>query len=100
MNVPRPDASPAPALVEITILGRRRLVRSDVSLVWALYDAGYITATNRFCWNGTCLYCMVTIVQPETTVAVRKKACEVYPTSGLNVIRLGGEFCLPERLAS
>ncbi len=92
--------NPSPEFVEITILGRRYRVRSDVSLVWALYDAGYITATNRFCWNGTCLYCMVTVVLPNTSVAVRKKACEVFPASGLNVIRLGGEFCLPARLAS
>jgi hypothetical protein len=100
MTASRPDASPSSELVEVTILGRRYRVRPDVSLVWVLYDKGYITATNRFCWNGTCLYCMVTIVLPDTTVAVRKKACEVYPTSGLNVIRLGGEFCMPARLAS
>ena len=96
----RTDASPAPAYVEITILGRCYRVRSDVTLVWALYDEGFIAAANRFCWNGTCLYCMVTVILPNTTVAVRKKACEIYPASGLNVIRLGGEFCLPERLAS
>lgn len=93
-------ATPAPASVDITILGRRRRVRSDVSLVWALYDEGYIAATNRFCWNGTCLYCMVTVVLPNTTIAVRVKACEVYPTPGLAVVKLGGEFCLPARLAS
>jgi hypothetical protein len=94
------SASPAPEFVEITILGRRVRVRSDVSLVWVLYDEGYIAASNRFCWNGTCLYCMVTVVLPNTRAAVRKKACEVYPTSGLKVIRLGGEFCAPTRLAS
>jgi hypothetical protein len=91
---------PAPALVDITILGRRYRVRSDVSLVWALYDEGYIAASNRFCWNGTCLYCMVTLVLPNSTIAVRAKACEVYPTRGLAVINLGGEFCLPARVAS
>jgi hypothetical protein len=100
MNVFRPDAPPPSELVEVTILGRRYRVRPDVSLVWVLYDEGFITETNRFCWNGTCLYCMVTIVLPDTTTAVRKKACEVYPTSGLHVIRLGGEFCTPARLAS
>lgn len=91
---------PTPEFVEITILDRRYRVRSDVSLVWVLYDEGYIAASNRFCWNGECLYCMVTVVLPDTTVAVRKKACEIYPTAGLNVIRLGGEFCAPSRLAS
>lgn len=100
MNAPQAHTSPPPEFVEITILGRGYRVRSDTSLVWALYDAGYITATNRFCWNGECLYCMVTVVLPHTTIAVRKKACEVYPASGLNVIRLGGEFCSSARLAS
>lgn len=92
--------SPNPAPVEITILGRRCRVRPDVSLVWALYDEGYIVAANKFCWNGTCLYCMVTVVPPNSPVAVRVKACEVYPTAGLAVVKLGGEFCLPARLAS
>ncbi len=100
MSAVPPAASPPPAFVEITILGRRYRVRSDVSLVWVLYDEGYITATNRLCWNGTCLDCMVTVVLANTTVAVRKKACEIYPALGLNVIRLGGEFRLPTRLAS
>ncbi|MFZ5861927.1 MAG: hypothetical protein ACOYXR_03645 [Nitrospirota bacterium] len=94
------STSPPHPLVEITILGRCYRVRPDVSLVWALYDEGFITAANRFCWNGTCLYCMVTVVWPNTTVAVRKKACEIFPTAGLNVIRLGGEFSVPVRLAS
>ncbi len=92
--------TPAPPSVEITILGRRCRARPDVSLVWALYDEGYIAASNRFCWNGTCLYCMVTVTFPHTSVAVRAKACEIYPTQGLAVIKLGGEFCLPTRLAS
>lgn len=89
-----------PASVEIIILGRRCRVRPDVSLVWALYDEGYIEATNKFCWNGTCLYCMVSVVLPNSSVAVRAKACEVYPAQGLAVVKLGGEFCLPQRLAS
>lgn len=100
MMIPLPATPPAPTSVDITILGRRCRVRPDVSLVWALYDEGYIAATNRFCWNGTCLYCMVTVVLPNSSVAVRVKACEVYPTSGLAVVKLGGEFCLPARLAS
>lgn len=65
-----------------------------------MYDAGYIVASNRFCWNGTCLYCMVTVVLPNSPDAVRAKACEIYPTPGLTVVKLGGEFCLPTRLAS
>jgi aerobic-type carbon monoxide dehydrogenase small subunit (CoxS/CutS family) len=100
VKIPLPTTLPAPAAVDITILGRRYRVRPDVSLVWALYDEGYIAASNRFCWNATCLYCMVTVVLPNSTVAVRAKACEVYPTQGLAVIKLGGEFCLPARLAS
>lgn len=95
-----PVPPPAPAVVEITILGRRCRARSDVSLVWALYDEGYIAASNRFCWNGTCLYCLVTVIFPHTSVPVRVKACEVYPAQGLTVIKLGGEFSLPARLAS
>lgn len=95
-----PMAQPEPAWVEITILGKPYRARSNVSLVWALYDEGYIAAANRFCWNGTCLYCMVTVVPPNSPSAVRVKACEVYPTQGLAVVKLGGEFCLPERLAS
>jgi phospholipid N-methyltransferase len=43
---------------------------------------------------------MVTVVLPNSSIAVRLKACEVYPTSGLAVVKLGGEFCLPARLAS
>ena len=100
MTIPFPTTPPARALVDITILGREYRVRSDVSLVWALYDEGYIAASNRFCWNGTCLYCTVTLVLPNSTIAVKAKACEVYPTPGLAVIKLGGEFCLPARLAS
>ncbi len=95
-----PSSANPPALVEITILGQRRRVRPDVSLVWALYDEGFIEAANKFCWNGTCLYCMVSVILPNNTVAVRAKACEVYPVQGLVVVKLGGEFCLPQRLAS
>jgi len=97
---PSPSPPPAPSWVDITILGQRYRVRSDVSLVWVLYDEGYIAASNRFCWNGTCLYCTVTLVLPHTTIPVKAKACEVYPAHGLAVIKLGGEFCLPARLAS
>jgi hypothetical protein len=43
---------------------------------------------------------MVTVVLPNSSIAVRVKACEVYPAPGLSVIKLGGEFCLPARLAS
>lgn len=100
MTIPFPSTPAAPSWVDITILGRRYRVRSDVSLVWVLYDEGYIAASNQFCWNGTCLYCAVTLLPPNATIAVKAKACEVFPSQGLAVIKLGGEFRLPARLAS
>jgi aerobic-type carbon monoxide dehydrogenase small subunit (CoxS/CutS family) len=90
----------APPLVEITILGRVCLARPDMTLVWVLYDEGYIESSNRFCWNGTCLYCTVHLVMPNTRTVVRAKACEVFPSAGLRVVKLGGEFQLAPRLAS
>lgn len=93
-------ADTAPPLVEITILGRACLARPDMTLVWVLYDEGYIESSSRFCWNGTCLYCMVHVVMPDTRTVVRAKACEVFPAPGLRVVKLGGEFQLAPRLAS
>lgn len=100
MTRPFATAHAAPAFVAITILGRRCLVRPDVTLVWALYDEGYIESANRFCWNGTCLNCMVSLMTPSARAAVRVKACEVFPTEGLAVVKLGGEFRIPLRRAS
>ncbi len=97
-DLTQPD--PVPPLVEITILGRPCLVRPDMTLVWVLYDQGYIESSNRFCWNGTCLYCTVHVVMPNTRTVVRAKACEVFPSAGLRVVKLGGEFQLAQRLAS
>jgi aerobic-type carbon monoxide dehydrogenase small subunit (CoxS/CutS family) len=90
----------APALVPITILGRPCWVRPDVTLVWALYDEGYIESSSRFCWNGTCLYCMVNVITPGDRKAIRAKACEIFPTPGLAVLKLGGEFRERPRIAS
>ncbi|MBI3606551.1 MAG: hypothetical protein HY207_01120 [Nitrospirae bacterium] len=93
-------AGAAPPLVEITILGRACLARPDMTLVWVLYDQGYIESSSRFCWNGTCLYCTVHVVMPNSRKVVRAKACEIFPAAGLRVVKLGGEFLLAPRLAS
>jgi len=87
--------SPSPPLVDITILGRRHQARPDVSLVWVLYDEGYIESASRFCWNGTCLNCMISVTTPERQIPVRVKACEVFPSPGLTVVKMGGEFRIP-----
>jgi len=86
---------PPPDSVEITILGRRYRARPDVSLVWVLYDEGYIESASRFCWNGTCLNCMISVTTPERGTPVRVKACEIFPSPGLAVVKLGGEFQIP-----
>jgi len=86
---------PLNAPVDITILGRRYRARPDISLVWVLYDEGYIESASRFCWNGTCLNCMVSVTTPGSGAPIRVKACEVYPSPGLAVVKLGGEFQIP-----
>lgn len=100
MTTPLGTPESAPARVEITILGRRCLARPDVTLVWALYDEGYIESSSQFCWNGECLSCMVSVVAPGGRTPRRVKACEIFPTPGLAVVNVSGAFRVPRRLAA
>jgi aerobic-type carbon monoxide dehydrogenase small subunit (CoxS/CutS family) len=100
MTTPIGTPESAPARVEITILGRRCLARPDVTLVWALYDEGHIESGSQFCWNGSCLSCMVTVVAPGDRASRLVKACEIFPIPGLAVVSVSGSFRVSRRFAA
>lgn len=97
---PFASAHTAPMFVEITILDRRCLVRADRTLTGTLDDEGYIESDSPSCANGTCRSCLISLMPPNTLTPVWIKACTVFPTEGLAIVELGGEFRLPLRRAS
>ena len=78
---------PYDKLVEIEILGRKRSVPENNSLLRCLQFLSVETISyGEFCWNGECLNCQVWLQNGDKEKAVI--ACRTNVKEGMKIVRL------------
>ncbi len=85
--------TPFEKLIEIDILGEKRMVPENNSLLRCFqFLAMESISYGDFCWNGECLNCQVWIENGDKEKAVI--ACRVNAAEGMKVLRLSEDIDL------
>jgi len=86
---------PYEKLVEIDILGERRMVPENNSLLRCFqFLAMESISYGDFCWNGECLNCQVWLKQGEKEKAVM--SCRTIVAEGMQIVRMAEGSERPE----
>lgn len=86
---------PYDRLVEIEILGERRMVPENNSLLRCLQFLSIESISyGDFCWNGTCIECQVWLKQGDKEKGVI--ACRTTVAEGMRIVRLAEAIDLAE----
>lgn len=87
--------TPYERLVEIEILGEKRLVPENNSLLRCLqFLAMENISYGDFCWNGECLNCQVWLQNGDKEKAVM--ACRTTVEAGMKIVRMDERIDLSE----
>jgi hypothetical protein len=86
--------APFERLIEIEILGRKRLVPENNSILRCLQFLQVDAISNAdLCWNGDCLNCQVWIEKDGKEKAVI--ACRTNVVEGMRIVRISNELPFP-----
>ena len=87
---------PFDKLIEIEILGKRREVPENNSLLRCFQFLSMDAISyGDFCWNGTCSNCQVWLENAEKEKPVL--ACRTTVRAGMRIARMSGEIELSEK---
>lgn len=87
--------TPYEKLIEIDLLGEKRLVPENNSLLRCFqFLAMESISYGEFCWNGECLNCQVWLQNGDKEKGVM--SCRQTVTEGMKIVRIADEIDLSE----